>query len=164
MKIKPSVFWPAVIAGALALHVAAMMVMVSIATSNDSYAVEPDYYRKSLAWNEKQAQDRRNAELGWSLDFVVEPASPGGEPGLQVTLVDADGSPLDGAEVAVEAFSNIRRNDILTATLIIGDGAAATTLPMRRDGLWEFRFSVTRGSDVFTHRETRHIWTQISDE
>lgn len=161
MHVKPSVLWPTIIAGALGLHVAAMMVMVSIATSNDGYAVEPDYYRKGLAWNEKQAQDRRNSDLGWTLDFVVEPAAPGKDPVLRVTLTDTAGLPLHGAEIAAEAFSNVRRDEVLNATLDPTAEGYGTTLPMRGDGLWEFRFTVTRGDDVFTYADTRHIWTQI---
>jgi nitrogen fixation protein FixH len=158
--MKPSTFWPAIIAGALGLHVLAMMVMVSFATSNDSYAVEPDYYQKALNWNQKQAQDRSNSELGWSLDFVVESAAPGNDPMLRVSLTDADGSPLDGAEIAVEAFSNVRRDDILAATVMPSGGGYQTTMPMRGNGRWEFRFIVTRGDDVFTYTETRHVYPQ----
>lgn len=160
-KIQNS-FWPLVIAGALILHVVAMMAMVAFATSDESYTVEPDYYKKALAWDERRAQDRHNTELGWTLEFTVEPALPGTDPTLRVTLHDAGGEPIADARIDVETFSNIRRDDILTAT-ISGDGEAYTTpIPMRGNGRWEFRFHVTRGSDLFTYRETRHIWTHVS--
>jgi nitrogen fixation protein FixH len=162
MKIKPGVLWPAVIAGALLLHVAAMMAMVAVATSDDSYAVEPDYYAKALAWDERRAQDRTNAELGWSLEFVVEPAAQGADPILRATLTNAGGAPITDASVAVEAFSNIRRDEILTAALAASGDGYETALPMRGSGRWEFRFEVTRDSDLFTYRDTRHIWTQTS--
>ena len=161
MKIKPAVFWPAVIAGALALHVTAMMIMVALATSNDSYAVEPDYYQKALAWNDTQAQDRRHAELGWIFEFTVEPAAEGADPVLRATLTDASGSPIEGAQIEVEAFSHVRRDEVLESTLEAAGSTYETTLPMRGNGLWEFRFTVTRDSDVFTYRETRHVWTKI---
>ena len=161
--MKPGSIWPFIIAGALVLHVAAMMAMVALATSNDSYAVEPDYYRKALAWDEKRAQDSRNAELGWRLEFTVEPAAPGGDPIVQATLTDAMGAPIDGATVAVEAFANVRRDDVLTAVLSPSDSVYQATMPVRRDGLWEFRFSVTLGDDLFTYADTRHVWTQMPD-
>ncbi|MGD8439851.1 MAG: FixH family protein [Holophagae bacterium] len=162
MKIKPGVFWPAVIAGALGLHVLVMLAMVYVATSNDSYAVEPDYYAKALAWDERRAQEQRNAELGWTLDFAVVPADPGADPVLRANLVDADGAPVTGARVAVEAFANVRRDDVLTATLDPTPGGYEVTIPMHRNGRWEFRFRVTRDHDVFTYRDTRHIYTEIS--
>jgi nitrogen fixation protein FixH len=153
--------WPAVIAGALGLHVVGSLVMVYFATSNESYAVEPDYYRKALAWDEKRAQDRANADLGWRLEFTVEPAAVGHDPTLRVELADRVGQPITGAVVAVETFANARRDDVLTATLSSTESGYEAALPMRRDGLWEFRFTVTLGDDLFTHRDTRHIWTQL---
>jgi len=164
MTIKPSVFWPAVIAGALTLHVLAMAAMVYVATSNDSYAVEPDYYAKALAWDERRAQERHNAELGWRLDFAVVPADPGADPVLRASLVDADGAPVTGARVAVEAFANIRRDDVLTATLAPSPDGYEIAMPMRGNGRWEFRFEVTRNQEVFTYRDTRHIWTEIPSQ
>ncbi len=32
---------------------------------------------------------------------------------------------------------------------------------MRSNGLWEFRFTVTRGDELFTYADTRHIWTEL---
>ncbi len=159
--MKPGTLWPFVIAGALGLHVVGSLVMVYFATSNDSYAVEPNYYEKALAWDDTRAQDRRNGELGWRLEFTVEPAAAGADPILRATLVDADGAPVSGAEVAVEAFSNVRRDDVLTADLATTESGYATTMPMRRNGLWEFRFTVTRGEELFTYRDTRHVWAHL---
>lgn len=161
--MKPGSLWPLLIAGALGLHVAVMMVMVWISTSDDSYAVEPDYYAKALAWDDRRAQERTNAELGWGLDFVVEPAEPGADPRLRSTLVDDAGSPITGAVVSVEAFSNVRRDDVLRATLTATADGYEASLPMRGNGRWEFRFQVTRGEELFTYRDTRHIWTQVPD-
>jgi len=158
--MKQGSLWPFVIAGALGLHVVGLLVMVYFATSNDSYAVEPDYYQKALHWSDKQAQDRVNAELGWRLEYTVEPAQPGQDPTLSVTLTSAEGEPVTGATVAVETFANARRDDVLTATVSPSESGYETTMPMRRDGLWEFRFTVTRGDDLFTNRDMRHVWTE----
>jgi nitrogen fixation protein FixH len=161
MKLKPGALWPFIIAGALGLHVVGSMVMVYFATSNESYTVEPDYYQKALNWNDKRAQDRSNAELGWQLEFTVEPARAGQDPTLSVELTSADGESVTGATVAVEAFANARRDDVLTATVMPSESGYRTTMPMRRDGLWEFRFTVTRGDDLFTYRDMRHVWTEL---
>lgn len=161
MNLKPGVLWPFIIAGALGLHVVGSLVMVYFATSNESYAVEPDYYQKALAWDEKRAQDRHNTELGWRLEFTVEPASAGKDPVVRAELTTTDGEHITGATVAVETFANARRDDILTATLDASGTGYQTTVPMRRDGLWEFRFKVTRGDELFTYTDTRHIWTEL---
>jgi len=160
--VKKGSLWPWIIAGALALHVFASLVVVFMATSNPSYAVEEDYYQKALHWNDKRAQDRTNEELGWILDLEVHPAAaPGGEPVLEVRLTDADGEPVEGAVVAVETFHNTRANDILRASLdSVGEGIYRTTLPMKHNGRWELRFTVDRGQDHFTHTETRHLYVE----
>ena len=161
--MKPGTMWPLIIASALGLHVVGSLVMVYFATSNESYAVEPDYYRKALAWDDKRAQDRANTELGWQLDYTVVPAAAGQDPTLRVELTTDDGEPVTGTTVTVEAFANARRDDILTATLNPVESGYVTTMPMRRDGLWEFRFTVTRGDDLFTYRDMRHVWTEIPE-
>ena len=154
--------WPWIIAGALALHVVGSLVMVFVATSNPSYAVEEDYYQKALHWDDKRAQDRTNEELGWFVELAVRPAAtPGEEPALEVRLIDAGGEPLDGAVVAVETFHNARADDILRANLdAVGGGVYRTTLPMRHNGRWELRLTVDRGQDHFTHTETRHLYVE----
>jgi nitrogen fixation protein FixH len=159
--MKAGTIWPYVIAGALALHVVGSLVMVYFATSNDTYAVEPDYYQKALNWDDRRAQDRLNARLGWTLEFTVEPANVGGDPILHVAIIDGAGDPLADAVVTVETFANARRDDILTATIAATDSGYQTALPMRRNGLWEFRFTVTQGRDTFTYRDTRHIWAVL---
>ncbi len=154
--------WPWIIAGALAIHVVASLVVVFVATSNPSYAVEEDYYQKALHWNDKRAQDRTNEELGWILNLTVRPAAtPGEQPTLEVHLADAGGEPVDGAVVAVETFHNAHANDILRASLdAVGEGVYRTTLPMRHNGRWEMRFTVDRGQEHFTHAETRHLYVE----
>jgi hypothetical protein len=159
--MKPGSLWPYIIGAALALHVIGSLAMVYLATSNPSHAVEPDYYNKALAWDEKREQDRRNVELGWTLDFVVEPATPGNDPTLRATLSDTTGAPVGDATIGVEAFANVRRDEIVTTTLSPSARGYESQMPLHRNGRWEFRFRVTRDSDVFTYWETRHVWTEI---
>jgi len=159
VKPPPHVLWPAVIVGALAVHVVASLVTVWIATSNPSYAVEEDYYQKALAWDSSRDQERRNTELGWRLDpEVTTAASPGADPILAVRLVDRDGRSLDGAAVSVATFHNARADEILRADLVPeGDGLYSCGLAMRRSGVWELRFVVERGGERFTHRAKRYL-------
>jgi nitrogen fixation protein FixH len=160
--MKSGSWWPPVIAGALALHVVASLIVVYVATSDPSYAVEEDYYQKSVAWDERRAQERANEDLGWSLVFNVEPPDrPGEQPRLQVEILDGGGQPLTEAIVAIEAFHNARADDILRDTLTeAGNGVYRASLPMHSNGRWELRFIVDRGSDHFTHTETRHLFVE----
>jgi nitrogen fixation protein FixH len=160
--VKPGTLWPCIIAGALGIHVIASLVVVFIATSDPSYAVEEDYYQKAMAWNDKRAQERMNNTLGWNLEFAVEPpASPGDEPILEARIHDAQGEPLTGAWVSVEAFHNNRSGDIIRMQLIpVEDGLYRLQAPMKRNGRWELRFTVDRDRDHFTHTETKHLFVE----
>ena len=164
--MKTGSWWPPIIVGALAFHVISSLVVVYVATSDPSYAVEDDYYQKAVAWDEKRAQDRVNADLGWSLEFSVEPPTgPGEQPALEVTLRDANNEHLIDAVVTVETFHNARGDDIIRDVLTdAGDGVYRASLPMRRNGRWELRFTVDRGADHFTHTETRPLFVEGSRE
>lgn len=151
--------WPFVVAGALALHVVVSLIVVYVATSDPSYGVEEDYYAKAVAWDDRRAQERANEDLGWTLAAAATPPSaPGGQPTLEVLLTDSTGASIDGAAVALEAFHNARSNDIIRARLTAeGHGLYSAPLPMRRNGRWELRFTVDRGTEHFTFSETRHL-------
>lgn len=160
--MRPGSWWPPIIAGALAVHVVVSLVVVYVATSDPSYAVEEDYYEKALAWDSKRAQDSTNRSLGWSLGFTVErPARTGDRPTLEVELLDAARRPLTGAAVTVEAFHNARADDIVRETLVeAGDGRYRASPEMGRNGRWELRFTVDRGADHFTYSENRHLFVE----
>ena len=83
----------------------ASLIVVYVATSDPSHAVEENYYQKAIAWDDKRAQDRVNQDLGWSLSFEAEPpARPGEQPLLEVGLVDALGT-IAGATTTMSASS-----------------------------------------------------------
>ena len=158
-SLPPHIRWPAFVAGALALQVVSSLVTIYLATTNPSYAVEDDYYRKALRWDETRAQTARNLELGWRLEFDVSLAqAPGDSAMVLVTIRDHDGGPVEGSTVTLEAFPNARADDILRASFISAAGGRyRAELPMRRTGVWEFRYVVTNGASVFTHTEKRYI-------
>ena len=156
--LPPQVRWPALIVGALVIHVVASLATVFIATSDPSYAVEEDYYQKALAWDDRRAQERHSRELGWQLEVEVAPAAAGNDPFLVARLTDGNSQPLDGARVAVAAFHNARADQILRAEpAAAGAGSYACPLAMRRSGVWELRFTVDRGGERFTRTVRRHL-------
>ena len=163
--MKKGAIWPFIIAGALGLHVVGSLIFVFIATSDPSYAVEEDYYQKAMNWDQKRAQDRTNASLGWIFEFTVSPPDkPGDEPLLEASLHDAAGEPLTGAVIAVEAFHNAHSDDILrTVVSESGEpGIYRATMPMQHNGRWELRFTVDEGEHRLTHTETRHLFVEGS--
>lgn len=147
--MKKGLAWPVGIAVTIALWIAFDLVVVYLAASDPSFAVEPDYYRKGVEWDKTVAQAQANLALGWSLGLRLDPAGPGSVRAI-LDLKDASGAPLEGAVISVEAFHNARAGQILKASFSPAEGGYAALLPIRRPGLWEFRFQAARGRDFFT--------------
>lgn len=141
--------WPYLLGGLLAAGVGINVAMVVVATRDPSFAVEPDYYRKALAWDGTMAQEGANRALGWQLEAGCG-SGPGGS-WVVAALRDRDGALLPGAVVAVEAFQGAHADRRVA-------GALAARADLRYEGqierlppgMWELRFTATRGADTFT--------------
>ena len=157
MKPRPEIFWPAFVVALFAGAVLANMVLVFRATGDPSHAVLPDYYQRALRWDEKLAQDRRSAALGWQLR--VEAARP-----LRVTLADRSGRPIDRATLRVSLFHKARSSHVLTRELTPDRrGAYSADLSLSRPGLWELHFDAERDGERFSQTvehevDERLVW------
>ena len=150
-------YWPVGLAVLLAASAGANIALVVITSRDTSFAVEPNYYAKALAWDQTMAQQARNDALGWSLGLRVDPSDARGRMTVTVRLVDRAGAPIEGAQIAVEAFHNARASRILSAALRPDGQEYAAGMPLDRAGLWEFRLRVTRGPEVFVTTLTRDV-------
>jgi len=153
-------FWPVFIVALLSSHMLLLSVMVYIAVSDRSFAVEPDYYQKGLHWDDIAVQQRRNAELGWhiSIDFG-DPAGPLTERELRCRLTDRDGSALEDAFVDLIAFPHSRGTQRELVMLEpAGEGLYVAKMRFQKKGLWEFRFVVRRDSSTFTYVEAKDVY------
>lgn len=149
--------WPLLIGALLTLGVAVNVVLMVAATGDPSFSVEPDYYGKAVRWDDRMAQERRNADLGWRVEIEAIPAGDGCT--VAVAIVDRAGDPVEGADVTVEAFHNARASSVLKATLSATGTGYTAPLPMRKAGLWEFRICARRGEETFTAVATRDVET-----
>lgn len=126
--------------------------VLRLANADPSFAVEPDYYRRALRWDDELAQRERNAALGWTLEPNVGGTSAVGAE-LRVRLADSSGAALRGASVLVSAFPVARSSHVIAAALHEGTrdaGGYSARVAIDRPGEWELRFEATRGADVFT--------------
>jgi nitrogen fixation protein FixH len=139
--------------------IGANFALVYLATSDPSFAVEEDYYSKAVGWDRKREQDRLNSELGWEMSFAVAPRlAADGTRAITATLTDRAGDTIDGARVRLSTFHNARASQILEADLQRREGGGyETSLPLRRPGLWEFRFEVLRDGERMTHTTVRDV-------
>ena len=146
---RPGWYWPVGLAALLVGSAAANIALVFITSRDASFAVEPNYYAKALAWDERMAEQRRSDALGWSVTLRVEPAGTPGRMRVTARLVDSSEKSIEGARIEAEAFHNARAQRILTTTFAPAGEAYAAEIGMDRPGLWEFRLRATRGADTF---------------
>ena len=152
--MKRGAQWPVAIAAILILSSAGQVLFAVVASRDQSFAVEGDYYDKAVRWDVELAQRRDNAQLGWTVTPTLRLGTGNGDGTLAVELRDAAGAAITGATVRVLAMHNARANRQLSATLSeVGGGAYRAALPAQRPGEWELRFSVQRGDERFTVSE-----------
>lgn len=148
--MKPGALWPVAIVGVLAITVGANIWLFWEARDPNAVAIEPDYYRKAVAWDSTMAQAERAVLLGWRAE-VTSGRLEGGRASLTVTLTDSTGAPLDSAKVSVEAIHNVDALHHVHAELeVAGSGTYQADVPLKRAGLWEVRVAARRGTDFFT--------------
>jgi len=150
--LKKGWYWPFLLGGLLASGVGANVYFMSLAVGDPSFAVEPEYYAKAVAWNAHQAQAGENDRLGWTLALTVQPADPATRRARVVAkLADRDGRKVAGLTVRLAAFHNARAADILEAALAeTSEHDYAGEVAVARPGLWEFRIVAERGAQTFT--------------
>jgi len=142
-------YWPVGLVALLVGSAAANLALVFITSRDASFAVEPNYYAKALAWDERMAEQRRSDALGWSVALRVEPAGAPGRMRVTARLVDGSERAIEGAQIEAEAFHNARAQHILTATFAPAGEGYAADMAIDRPGLWEFRLRAARGGDTF---------------
>lgn len=152
-------YWPVAVIGLAAVVLGANFFLVYLAVSDPSFAVEPDYYQKALNWDEHRSQQQSNLDLGWNFKFnLALDRGPDGALELRAILLDRQGVPIDDARITVETFHNAMSGYPLEAHLVSsGQGAYSADLPIRRPGLWEFRFVVDRDGEHFMQTEIREV-------
>lgn len=142
--MKPGITWPLIIFGFLGLSVGMNVYLIYMASTDDSFAVEKDYYRKAVEWDETQAERARSKALGWTARLETGPAF------LRIELRDQAGQPIEDAWVEVEAFPNVRADEIVTGQMkAIGPGAYELKGAFQPAGIWEVRLRVEVEEDRF---------------
>jgi nitrogen fixation protein FixH len=148
MKAKFFMLLPVLLLG---LSFAGWAVMISMATSDPSFAVEADYYQKAARFDEELGRREASRALGWKVEVLDFRPRQSGASALRVRLVDRQGSPLAGASVAVQGISNRRAAEVHAASALTDElGQATLDLSPGPTGLWELRFTATRATVQFS--------------
>jgi hypothetical protein len=150
---RPALVWGGIVAGLLLMSVATQAVLIVVAVSDPSFAVEADYEWKAEHWDELRAARAASEALGFHIDLDTTPAGAPGLVDVRLSVTDRHGAPVGDAQVDVEAFPNARASQVVTARLRpLGPGIYGATLALGRSGVWEFRLAVASGAGRFTTR------------
>ena len=150
MNVREKI-WPALVVLLLVGFSGGTIVLARIAASDPHAAIEPDYYKKAVAWDSTMAQERRNAALAWRVTPSLPALGAAATSELTLRVVDGTGTAVTGATVRVEAMPVLHADAGIVATLGEREpGAYGAGVAMRQAGLWELRVSVVRGADKFT--------------
>ncbi len=143
----------------LVLHVSLMMVAVMKATGDASFAVVPDYYRKSLEWDQRKEALARSAALGWKFDLATSArVDEMGMRELTVSLRDSQGRPIDDMTVSVSYFHLARAGEGAAAELkSLGNGLYAASVRLPAEGFCEFRVDARHASGDFVADVSRYV-------
>ncbi len=148
--MKKGWYWPWLVAALLLFTAGFQGWLLYAATHDPSMSIEPDYYRKAVAWDSRMAQDSVNRSLGWRAVASLGAVGPDGA-GLTLVLTDDAGAPVSGARVRVTGIHNLDgARHVRGALAEAGSGAYAARLPFDRAGLWELQVEALRGHDRFT--------------
>lgn len=158
--------WPWLVVALLALMATMMGVLFYSAVGDPSHVVVEDYYDKAIHWDQTQAQNTLDTQLGWrvELQFREVPAElavdqGAGKPNtlVVVQLVDSLNRPLDSLSVHLRAFFSARAGHVFEADLRPVEGGYGAAFRLGPPGIWEFQLEARRDSTLFTWSGTRML-------
>lgn len=151
--MKRGMQWPIGIALILAATVVGDIWIAIVASRDEAFAVEPDYYQKAVKFDDEMALREASLRLGWMVDPTLELGTPERSGSVSAIVRDSSGALVTGARVEVLAMHNARASRQLAVTLAEGEpGRYRAPLDAQRPGEWELRFLVTRGADRYAVR------------
>jgi hypothetical protein len=153
-------YWPWFVVAALAFTVGVNIVMMVAATSDaNGSVVEPDYYRKAVAWDQAMARAAESAKLGWRTRVALERATADSAR-LVVEVTGADSLPVRGARFSAELIHNADAARPVRAVLAESrDGRYEAMVAVRRTGMWEVRLEARRDVDRFVTSQRAEAFT-----
>lgn len=142
--------FPGIVFALLAVNAGIVFTTIYLANSDESFAVEPEYYQKAVQWDERAADRARAESLGWTARVGL---ADDGAHGVRVTIVDAANSAVSGMEVDVVAFPAARASERQRLELTrLDNGTFVAPFSPTLGGRWEFEVRATNGDAVFEER------------
>ena len=121
-------------------------IMIWLAVEASPNLVRPDYYDYSLRHDQRMAQERESARLGWSVSPELLPG------GFRLTLRDASGAVLPGMKARVWAYRADRPELDQALSLVeapLQSGTYEAVFKSPASGLWKITLEAIHESDRF---------------
>jgi nitrogen fixation protein FixH len=135
--------WILAIVGLLAANVVAMAILAVLAHHGTSQVI-PDYYAKAAHYDDEMARSAASQALGWQVRVTIVDGS------TYVTVSDAAGRPLDGAQVRVTGYHRAHAAALLDQVLVPGGPGHYRADSHARPGWYDLTALVTAGGARYT--------------
>ncbi|KAA5545208.1 hypothetical protein FYK55_05935 [Roseiconus nitratireducens] len=147
--------WGSLVVCLLGLQVALGVAAIVLSTGDPSVAVVPDYYARSMRWDQTRALERDSQALGWSVQYaavmlpVADPVNRAvarTDRSLRIDLRNAQGNPVVLADGQVEVYRHARASDVLVRPvrpLVAEPGVLVVPGCFDHPGWWEVELDVT---------------------
>ena len=157
--MKAGMQWPIGIVVILATSVAGNVAFMRAANNDPAFAIEPEYYKKAVAFDTIMNEAQSSAALGWTANASLE-LDAGGQARAQVQLTDRSGKAIIADSVIVHAFFIARANDVVKARLAASadeSGMYGAMIPVLHRGQWEMRVHAFRNREHFITTVRRDV-------
>ena len=154
---RPRLF-PGIIFALLGMNVVIVGVTVYAANKDGGAVIEPDYYRKALAYDTLAAQQRDADALGWQYDTDLVAADD--TTALRMQLQDDTQSAVTGAVVRAVAFASARADQ--RTHLLLRESSSGTyeaSFEPDRAGLWRIELTIESRGRVISHKSDLMVGT-----
>ena len=145
-KIPDHIFWPGFIIGLLGIAITASFTILYFAQSDGGPQVIPDYYQRSVNYDDYYRARQNSIELGWQVEVQLK-----GDLG-QLRLFDRDDEPLEGIQGTLTFYRPHLADSVATVELVeVPDKPGLYTFDdaATRSGYWDVALKLERDDDVF---------------
>jgi nitrogen fixation protein FixH len=158
-KGAPSWRWPVIIVGLLTAHVLFMTWAAMKATGDNNGAVIPDYYAKSMKWDEQKAAQGASDALGWKVELKIGSARDAlHQREAAITLTDSFAELVDAETIELTYYHQSRPLETQTITIPAGKGRLFTA-PLRvpHSGFYNFTVRANVGEDHYIKQWSQYV-------
>jgi len=115
------------------------------------------HFNEGIGYNTILEQREQQAALGWEADFTYESVPVADDPRagiFRLHFTDKAGQPVNGLYIDAVAMRPTHEGyDQIMIFTFRGDGTYASTKTLPLPGLWELRYTATRGAEVYKLRQ-----------